>query len=724
MELYKNFLTLAKNRFSPKSYGMIKEATRMAVGRLSDLQRYDGKPLVYHSVGVAIIVIRDIGLGRNTTIAALLHDAYRMGRITDEEICAAFGHEIIDILTGMNNISKVVTNTDHDQIEHFKELIVSYSSNPRIILLKLADRMEVMQSLEAFPPEKRIKKSWESLHIYSQIAHKLGLYSIKSDMEDLSLKYLEPEDYELIRTKLEATASQREDFIARFTAPISQRLESHGIRFHIKGRTKSVYSIWRKMNKQHVSFEEVYDVFAIRIIIDCPHEQEKAQCWLTYSVVTDIYKPNTERLRDWISIPKSNGYESLHTTVVTEDGRWVEVQIRTERMDEVAERGVAAHWRYKGVEGGDLTSAQWLERMREVMDSVTLNPYETVSFESDLALTSKEIFVFTPNGDLRKLPLGATILDFAYDIHSDLGNRCVGGKVNHKNVTIREQLKNGDLVEITTAKNQKPRADWLNIVVTSKAKSRIKSYIREEEKKEALIGKEELERKLKNWKIGLDLEESTNVLCHLYKAKNGVELYNKIARDEIDMLDIKEALTRHAAGEEAPALSHERKAPKTPAAPKTHNDALIVDRNLHDLKYRFANCCNPVYGDPIFGFVTVLNGITIHRQDCVNGKSLRERYPYRVLEARWRDAQGGGLFSVQIEVESDDVMGLEYSFREVLNALNIDLRSISTRYEPKSVVSVITIMASSPNVVESVLYMLKQIDGVHKARIAEQQVNK
>ena len=449
---YEKLRTLVRANFSEQTQRLVDEALEYAGRKLAGLVRYDGSPLLDHAVAVASIVISEVGLGRNSSVASILHDVVRLAhkQLPAEEFLALsadirkrFGDQVMGITLGLANISELKLKVAKEQADNFRDLIVSYSEDPRVILIKLADRLEVMRSLEMFPREKWRKKSWESMNLYAQIAHKLGLYSIKSELEDIALKYLEPKDYEHIVTKLEESAEERRAFIARFLVPIEQRLHRLGIKYHVKSRTKSIFSIWSKMHKQHVPFEGVYDIFAIRIIIDCDKEAEKQLCWTAYSVVTDFYTPNPNRMRDWISIPKSNGYESLHTTVSAE-GRWVEVQIRTERMDAVAERGIAAHWRYKGVNQGAQTSEMWLGHLRELIEDTT----HALAQRFDAKPASGEIFVFTPNGDLRKLPEGATVLDFAFDIHTSLGSTCVGGKVNNRSVPIREQLRNGDIVEI------------------------------------------------------------------------------------------------------------------------------------------------------------------------------------------------------------------------------------------------------------------------------------
>lgn len=678
-----------------------------------DERRYNGDPMVCHAVGCARIVVEELSMGVVSVVAALLHDAVRVGRISSEEAGRRFGDQCRETLEGLTRISAVESKPDKEQIEHFKELIVNYSTNPRIILIKLADRLEVMRELGHFPEHKRARKSWESLHIYSQLAHKLGLYKLKSELEDLSLRYIEPESYAHISQKLEQTASERDSFIASFTAPIRRAMDAAGITYSIKGRTKSVYSIWRKMRKQHIPFEGVYDVFAIRIVIDCESEKEKPLCWHTYSMVTDFYKPNPDRMRDWISIPKSNGYESLHTTVVTDDGKWVEVQIRTRRMDDIAERGGAAHWRYKGVEGNASGSEEWLSHLRQTLE-VLKSQDDIINFNEQPAPGNAEIFVFTPTGDLRKLPGGATLLDFAYDIHSGLGNTCVGGKVNHRNVSIREVLHNGDLVEVTTVKAQRPKADWLTFVVTGKARSRIKAFLREEEASRARLGREELERKLKNWKIAMVLDEATGVLVRHYKFKTVIELYAAVADERIALGDIKDVLSRHLAGDNVVRHTEERGAPKERQSARA-DDCLIISENLRDVEYKLGKCCTPIYGDDIFAFVTVHGGITVHRKDCRNGEVLCRRFPYRVLEAAWSDERSGGsLFSAQVVLVCDDVMGLEHAVRQELKALGVALRGMKMDYGDGMVTMQLTVEVRSVAMLDSVIHKLQVIKGVRR----------
>lgn len=711
MKLYREFLQSITSAYSPASCRSIVAALRIASFELRHHKRYDGSPLVLHSVHVARIVCAEIGLGRNSVIASLLHDVARMGILTERQIIDRYGKTVADILRGMNSISAVDAKTSSLQVDNFRELIVSYSSDPRVILIKMADRLEVMRSLEMFPELKRNKKSWETIHLYAQLAHKLGLYSIKSEMEDLALRHLETKDYSYITRRLEETAEERQAFISRFIDPITHKLDSLNIKYHIKSRTKSVYSIWRKMKKQRLKFDEVYDIFAIRVIIDCEHEFEKMQCWTAFSVVTDFYTPNPDRMRDWISIPKSNGYESLHSTVVTKDGRWVEVQIRTERMDEVAERGVAAHWRYKGVSGGGLSTDEWLSRLRGIVENTTTA--EAINEEFDITLGSNEVFIFTPNGDLRKLPEGATLLDFAFDIHSNLGALCTGGRVNGRKVQIREKLRSGDIVEVTTNKSQRPKTDWLNFVVTNKAKSKIRQILREEQASSANLGREELERKLKNWKMSLTIEEAVTCLTKHYKVKTGFEIYSMISEQRVAMSEIKERLTAFVNGE-IPAADTK---PRKEVAQRVESSELVIDDSLRGLDYKLGKCCNPIFGDDVFGFVTVNSGITIHRNDCPNAARLSEKYPYRKVDARWGSGKAGGSYSSVIRITGEDSPGLANKITEIVSQeLKINIRSMTINTVDGVVNGTLAVEVTNSSIVDMVIYNLKRIKGLKANR--------
>ena len=722
---YENLRTLVRANFSEQTRALVDEALVYADGKLTGLRRYDGTPLLDHAVAVAMVVISEVGLGRNSTVSAILHDVVRLAhkQLPAEEFLALtadirdrFGEQVVGLTMGLANISELKLKVAKEQADNFRDLLVSYSEDPRVILIKLADRLEVMRSLEMFPREKWRKKSWESMNLYAQIAHKLGLYSLKSELEDIALKYLEPKDYEHIVTKLEESAEERRAFIARFLVPIEERLGKLGIKYHIKSRTKSIFSIWTKMHKQNVPFEGVYDIFAIRIIIDCDKEQEKQQCWTAYSIVTDFYTPNPNRMRDWISIPKSNGYESLHTTV-SAGGRWVEVQIRTERMDAVAERGIAAHWRYKGVNQGAQTSEMWLGRLRELLEDTT----HSLAQRFDAKPASGEIFVFTPNGDLRKLPEGASLLDFAFDIHTSLGSTCVGGKVNNRAVSIREQLRNGDIVEILTQKNQTPKSDWLNFVVTSKARNKIKSYLREEQAKHTRMGREELERKLKNWKFTLTIDEAVAYLVKYFKVRTGTEVYALIAPHNADWATITATLARKIGG----AADEQRRAAAAEAERnKVHNvkestapqDALVIDDDISKIQYKLAKCCNPIKGDDVFGFVTISAGITIHRCDCPNAKRMRENYPYRVIDARWRQT-AEGAFRVTIRIVAADTTGMANHITEVISRdLKLNIRSINFSSLANGCIGgTVSVEVPGAGVVDTLIHSIMRIKGVQRA---------
>ena len=725
---YESLCKFTQETFSQTTCSLVEKALHFAAERMEGYSRYDGTPLMDHDVAVAEIVAREIGLGRNSTIASILHDVLRIANkehpemvdSLSHEIRQEFGDQVLGIIVGLCKISNIKLKISKEQADDFRDMIVSYSEDPRVILIKLADRLEVMRNLSIFPAEKRKKKSWESMNLYAQIAHKLGLYNLKSELEDLALKHLEPKDYEYISRRLEETESERQTFIARFIAPILEKIDQQGIKYHVKSRTKSIYSIWNKMRKQNVDFDGVYDIFALRIIIDCEPEREKQYCWTIYSIVSDFYTPNPKRMRDWITIPKKNGYESLHTTVSAGEGRWVEIQIRTERMDAVAERGIAAHWRYKGVQQGGQTSEQWLGRLREALEETT----HSLTQRFDATPASGEIFVFTPNGDIRKLPEGATVLDFAFDIHTSLGSTCTGGKVNNRAVPIREVLRNGDIVEVMTQKNQTPKADWLSFCVTSKARSRIKSFIREEQLKHARIGREELERKLKNWKIQLPIDEVVAYLCRHFKVRTGREMHSMIAEQKVEMSQIKDILQSWISGEadaerRAAAAEAERKKEELQSAnytPSRSSDALVIDEKINNIEYKLAKCCNPIKGDDIFGFVTISSGITIHRTDCPNAARLRENYPYRVMEARWR-SNADGSFRATINIVAQDVAGIANHITEVITKelkLNMRTFNFSSRGDGTAVGSV-SVEVPSAAVGDMLIHSIMRIKGVQRA---------
>lgn len=708
---FKALLKSGSHILDSKDIQRIKEAYKLAADVHKDMRRSSGEPYLFHPVAVARIVLEEIGLGATSVIAALLHDTTRFGGLPLSEVEARFGSEVAGIVAGLNRIAAINHSKDTDQSENYRNLIISISEDIRVILIKLADRLEIMRSLNHFPKEQQVAKARETFNLYAPLAHKLGLYKVKSEMEDLSMKFTENEAYKSIIKKLKNTTAARNKFIKEFMEPIEARLQGQEVDFEIKGRTKSVYSIWKKIQKQNVPFEKIYDVFAIRIILDTPLEKEKNDCWRIYSAVTDEYTPNPSRLRDWISVPKASGYESLHTTVVGPDGRWVEVQIRSKRMDDIAERGLAAHWRYKGIRQ-EAGIDEWLSQIRNIIETPDISPEELVnSFK--LNLQNQEIFIFTPTGDLKKLPLNATVLDFAFEIHSQVGYHCVGAKVNQKNATIREVLKNGDLVEIITSKNQKPKKDWLNFVVTSKAKSKIKQSLKENELQVANYGKEMLARRLKNWKITLDDTTSAKLIKH-FKLKDATDLYSSIFHEKIEMSTIKAVLL----DEKQPEVHDTMEPPKKVVERKTtkFDDYLIIDEKLDQVDYRLAKCCNPIPGDAIFGFVTIGEGIKIHRETCPNANRLREKYGYRVMRAKWREETESGAFLVTIKIVGFDELGMVSNISEIVSKeMKLNMRAIAIESKGNSFVGTLKVLIEHTSQLGNLLNRLQKIKGVQRA---------
>ena len=628
----------------------------------------------------AAIAVKDIGLKRDSVIAILLHQSVQRGTLSLEEIENRFGDGVSRIIHGLIRIQTLYQKTPVIESENFRNLLLSFAGDMRVILIMIADRVNLMRQIrDVENKEAQRKVSEEASYLYAPLAHKLGLYQLKSELEDLSLKYLEHDAYYLIKDKLNATKAARDAYISRFIMPVSEHLEAAGLKFHIKGRTKSIHSIWQKMKKQKCGFEGIYDLFAIRIILDSPADKEKMQCWQAYSIVTDMYQPNPKRLRDWLSVPKSNGYECLHITVLGPEKKWVEVQIRTERMDEIAEHGLAAHWRYKGVkaEGG---MDDWLASIRSALEAGD-NLEVMDQFKSDLY--EKEIYVFTPKGDLLKFPKGVTVLDFAYHIHSRIGNQCVGGKVNGKNVSFRTELHSGDTVEILTSTTQKPKQDWLSICKSSRAKAKIRLALKETQVKDGLYAKELLERRFRNKKI--DIEEAT--MGHLLRKlgfKEVSEFYKQIADEKIDpnyVIEEYQKVYSHDHNLNQPketesAENFELENPTTEYLRK-NDDVLVIDQNLKGLDFSLAKCCHPIYGDPVFGFVTVSGGIKIHRCDCPNAPEMRKRFGYRIVKARW-SGKGSSQYAITLRVIGNDDIGIVSNISNVISKdEKIVMRSIN-----------------------------------------------
>lgn len=629
---YRALLQASKNTVAAEDNIKIRRALDLAVQSCTDRTTITGEHEILHALSVAKIIAGEMGLGLTSIITALLHDSYNNLNLSSKELEKEFGKKVVEILDGFSRISSIDSMQSSYQAENFRKLLLSLADDVRVILIKLVERLEYMRNLDKAPENERLPLASETYFLYAPLAHRLGFYNIKSEMEDLAVKYLEPEQYNNVDCRLKQTTASRNKLIRDFSVPLKQKLEKQGFKFIIKSRTKSIHSIMLKMKKQGVEFEEVYDLFAVRIILESNSENEKSDCWRAYSIVTDLYQPNPSRLRDWISVPKSNGYESLHTTVVGPRGKWVEVQIRSSRMDEIAEKGLAAHFKYKGIKGeGGLDS--WLSKMREILES---SEKEDNAFIDQVrsGLYTDEIFVFTPKGDLRQLPAGATVLDFAFDIHSDVGASCVGAKVNGKNVTLKYVLQNGDHVSILRSKNQKPKQDWLSFVITTKAKTKIKQVLNEEKTKAAADGKEMLMRRLKNWKIPYG-DLVIQKLLNSYNLKTGQDLYYLIATEKIDLLDIKEVLQKEESTGPTTAASvvfdREIKEP----VDSQYSGYLIIEDRVEGLDYKLSKCCNPVFGDSVFGFVTILDGIKIHRKNCPNALNMMTRYPYRVVAVRW-----------------------------------------------------------------------------------------
>ena len=666
----------------------------------------------------AAILEEEIGLKGDAIQAVYLIPEIEDGRLTMEQVKERYDDQVVRILHGLNRIQQLYQKNPVVESENFRNLLLSFAEDMRVILIMIADRVNLMRQIrDTERVDAKLEVSQEAAYLYAPLAHKLGLYKLKSELEDLSLKYMEHDAYYMIKEKLNETKASRDAYIASFIKPVEEKVKAAGIKCHIKGRTKSIHSIWQKMQKQKCPFEGVYDLFAIRIIIECPEELEKMQCWQAYSIVTDMYQPNPKRLRDWLSVPKSNGYESLHITVLGPEQKWVEVQIRTERMDEIAERGVAAHWRYKGVKGeGGLD--EWLTNIRTMLESS--EGLEAMDqFKMDLY--EDEVFVFTPKGDLFKFPVGATVLDFAYHIHSKIGNQCTGGRINGKAVSFRQVLKSGDQVEVLTSANQKPRQEWLSIVKTSRAKSKIRLALKETQVKDGLFAKEMLERKFKNRKI----EQDEATMFHVIRKmgfKEVSDFYKQIADGVLDVnsviekyIEIKEG-EKTVIGDNQARSASEFELNESKFSPENVNplsdDTLVIDRNLKGLDYQLARCCHPIYGDPIFGFVTINGGIKIHRIDCPNAPELRRRYGYRVVKARW-SGKGSSQYSITLHVVGNDDIGIVNNLTSIISKdERLVLRSISIDSHDGLFSGNLTVMLEDTSRLEQLMKKLRTVKGV------------
>ena len=669
------------------------------------------------SFQTAQLVVEEIGLKRDGVLAVLLRPSVEQGALTIEQVHRQFGESVARILHGLQRIQELYQKNPVVESENFRNLLLSFAEDMRVILIMIADRVNLMRQIrDTRLTDSQREVSEEAAYLYAPLAHKLGLYKLKSELEDLSLKYLEHDAYYHIKDKLSETKKSRDAYIERFIKPVSERLTEAGLKFHIKGRTKSIHSIWQKMKKQKCPFEGVYDLFAIRIIIDTPVEKEKMQCWQAFALVTSMYQPNPKRLRDWLSVPKSNGYESLHITVLGPEQKWVEVQIRTERMDEVAERGVAAHWRYKGVKS-ETGLDDWLTNIRSMLE--TSDGLEAMDqFKMDLY--EDEVFVFTPKGDLFKFPKGATVLDFAYHIHSKIGNSCVGARINNKVVTLRQELQSGDQVEIMTAANQKPKQDWLNIAKTSRAKSKIRLALKETQVKEGLFAKETLERKFKNRKLEID-DSLMQVLIRKMGFKEVSEFYRQIAEGSLDVNQIidryvelqqgDQPVTGNNVAESAANFVLDNSQLST-LHPQLSDDVLVIDKNLKGIDYQLARCCQPIYGDKVFGFVTISGGIKIHREDCPNAPELKKRFGYRIVKARW-SGKGSSQYAITLRVIGNDDIGIVNNLTSIISKdEKLVLRSINIDSHDGLFSGNLTIMIDDNTRLATLMKKLRTVKGV------------
>ena len=670
---------------------------------------------ILSALQTSVIAVEDMHLGTETVLATLLYCGISAGSLTEEKVEKEFGTQVVHITKGLRKVGELYSKTPTIETENFRNLLITFAEDMRVILIMIADRVNVMRLIrDTDNAEAQRKVAEEASYLYAPIAHKLGLYRLKSELEDLSLKYLEHDAYYMIKDNLNATKQARDAYIDSFIAPVQQKLLAAGLRFHMKGRTKSIHSIWQKMKKQGCGFNGIYDLFAIRIIIDAPLEQEKMKCWQAYSIVTDMYQPNPKRLRDWLSVPKSNGYESLHITVLGPQNKWVEVQIRTERMDEVAENGLAAHWRYKGVKSESGLDT-WLADIRQALEAGD-DMQMMDQFKSDLY--EDEVYAFTPRGDLYKLAKGATVLDFAYHIHSQVGNHCVGARVNGRNVSLREKLNSGDQVEILTQSNQTPKQDWLHIVKTSRAKSKLRLALKETQAKEILIAKELLVRRLKNRKIDLEEGIISNVAKKMgYKIIS--DFYKAIADERLDIADVIDKymevrdFTLHL---NAPAAtrSAEEFTYESPNEQLAHSseDILVIDKDLKGIDFSLAKCCNPIYGDDVFGFVTVNGGIKIHRNDCPNAAELRKRFGYRIVRARW-SGKGKAQYSTTLRIIGNDDLGIVNNITSIISKEEkVAIRSINIDSHDGLFSGNVVVMVEDTARMELLMKKLRTVKGV------------
>lgn len=701
-----NLLTFEERKFA---------ITKLRTFYLENFTAADALLLIEEKLSIVKIVLKETGLGKTAALSVLLQELIEKKFLLPEEVDKKFAAPVSHVVAGLSRVRDLYQKNTSLETENFRKLFLTFAEDVRVILITIAEQLYRMRTLDRYPEDVQQKTARESSFLYAPLAHRMGLYAIKTELEDLSLKYTNREIYKEIARKLNETKRSRDKYIYEFITPLKEKLSELGYEFEIKGRTKSIHSIYNKIKKQNTSFENIYDLFAIRIIFDVPAEKEKAACWQAYSIVADMYQPNPNRLRDWLSIPKSNGYESLHTTVLGPQNKWVEVQIRTVRMDEVAEKGLAAHWKYKGIKG-ESGMDQWLKTIREILENPELNAIDFMD-EFKLNLYDKEVFVFTPNGDLHKLPKGATILDFAFSIHTGLGTKCVGGKVNGRNMPIKYVLNNGDTVEVLTSPTQKPNQSWLNIVSTSKAKNKIRQSLKEIEFKDAEIGREILSRRFKNWKIDLE-EGKISKLAKKKGYKTVSDFYQDLANEKIDLLNIRDAyieLDKKETSTDHPEIRSAENFTKEPAVPEHFgkDDVLVIGQNLKNVDFKLSKCCNPIYGDDVFGFVSVGGGIKIHRTDCPNAPQMIARFGYRIVKARWSGKGEGSQYPITLHIVGHDDIGIVTNITSLISKESkISLRSISVDSNAGLFQGNLTIMVNDTKDLEGIIKKIRQVKGV------------
>ena len=714
MSEFRSLHDILKTQQSDEEIEKLQKAFNVLIETNRDLYLENGKPYILFPLGVAKIIASEIGLRFQSVICSLLFIPVHENKISIADVASGFGRAESEIIEGILKCQSLSLNKITIQPDNFRKLLLTMAKDVRVILISLAIQLYKLRNITDFIEDDPVVFSQQTVHLYIPIAHRLGLYNLKTEMEDLSMKHTNPEEYELINKRLTDTQKQRQIYIENFLVPVRKVLGKRKLSYEIKWRTKSVYSIWSKIKKQNVSFDEVYDIFAIRIIIDSAVENEKIDCWRVYSMVTDIYPPNPNRLRDWISFPKSNGYKSLHTTVMGPQGKWVEIQIRTQRMNEIAERGLAAHWKYKGGSEQIDFDQQWLKNLKELLENSKLNATDFFDYFS-LDMVSNEVFVFTPEGDLKKLPKGATALDFAFEVHSAIGAKCIGARVNNKVVPLRHVLQNGDQVMISTSKNQKAAQDWLGFVVTAKARSKIKKLLDEEKYRQAEEGKEIVLRKLNHWKLFSD--DNISRLIAYYKLKNATELYSQVFDKKIDVLSLKSVLL-----ENKPEKQEEFNAiPETAIAGNQEagmigDDHILIGQGIKNIKYTFAKCCSPIFGDNVIGFVRVGQGISIHRRKCPNALRMVKKYDYRVLQIGWGEPAVSSSFQAVIKITGNDELGIVNSISNVVSKeLKLNMRSFTISSKKGTFEGIIKVYVNGQNQLHLLLRKLTEVNGVSKA---------